>query len=229
MQGHQTSQKPLTMCFAGHATLRRAPDEGHVVNHHGEGTTMRVYFCQICGKTFKGLDQLCGHVRQPQGVEEVQVHRVWLQVHAVGPPMTDAELSPTAVQAGPWSLKITWGSWWWWTLWGLRPSHGAGGGLGWGHGEALGPRWPGQRLCAMENYKSLGPASLAHPPTCRLSERQQVAPFSTTIYLVPTPSKPQGFGLEKKNFFSWMFCSLLSSHLCSKDLLKKSVPNTHLK
>ena len=104
-QGHP-HQPEASMCFADSATPRRAPDKGHVVNHPGEGATRRVYFCQICGKTFKGLDQLCGHVRQPQGVEEVQVHRVWLQVQAVSPPMTDAGLSPTAVQAGPWSLKI---------------------------------------------------------------------------------------------------------------------------
>lgn len=68
-----TSQKPLTVSSAGSATPRRAPDEGHMVNHHGEGTARRVRFCQICGKAFKGLNQLCGHVRQPQGVEEVQV------------------------------------------------------------------------------------------------------------------------------------------------------------
>lgn len=37
-----TSQKPLTVSSAGTATLRRAPDEGHVVNHHGEGTARRV-------------------------------------------------------------------------------------------------------------------------------------------------------------------------------------------
>ncbi|XP_063173450.1 telomere zinc finger-associated protein isoform X2 [Candoia aspera] len=64
-----TGERPFSCEFCAQRFTERGPLLRHVASRHQEG---RPHFCQICGKTFKAVEQLRVHVRRHKGVRKFE-------------------------------------------------------------------------------------------------------------------------------------------------------------
>ncbi|XP_063001288.1 telomere zinc finger-associated protein [Elgaria multicarinata webbii] len=64
-----TGERPFSCEFCDQRFTERGPLLRHVASRHQEG---RPHFCQICGKTFKAVEQLRVHVRRHKGVRKFE-------------------------------------------------------------------------------------------------------------------------------------------------------------
>ncbi|XP_071076932.1 telomere zinc finger-associated protein isoform X3 [Desmodus rotundus] len=64
-----TGERPFSCEFCEQRFTEKGPLLRHVASRHQEG---RPHFCQICGKTFKAVEQLRVHVRRHKGVRKFE-------------------------------------------------------------------------------------------------------------------------------------------------------------
>ncbi|XP_061458098.1 telomere zinc finger-associated protein [Rhineura floridana] len=64
-----TGERPFSCEFCDQKFTERGPLLRHIASRHQEG---RPHFCQICGKTFKAVEQLRVHVRRHKGVRKFE-------------------------------------------------------------------------------------------------------------------------------------------------------------
>ncbi|XP_042334684.1 telomere zinc finger-associated protein [Sceloporus undulatus] len=64
-----TGERPFSCEFCEQRFTERGPLLRHVASRHQEG---RPHYCQICGKTFKAVEQLRVHVRRHKGVRKFE-------------------------------------------------------------------------------------------------------------------------------------------------------------
>ncbi|XP_070615137.1 telomere zinc finger-associated protein isoform X2 [Erythrolamprus reginae] len=64
-----TGERPFGCEFCAQRFTERGPLLRHVASRHQEG---RPHFCQICGKTFKAVEQLRVHVRRHKGMRKFE-------------------------------------------------------------------------------------------------------------------------------------------------------------
>uniref|UniRef100_A0A670ZMG9 Zinc finger and BTB domain containing 48 n=1 Tax=Pseudonaja textilis TaxID=8673 RepID=A0A670ZMG9_PSETE len=64
-----TGERPFSCEFCAQRFTERGPLLRHVASRHQEG---RPHFCQICGKTFKAVEQLRVHVRRHKGMRKFE-------------------------------------------------------------------------------------------------------------------------------------------------------------
>uniref|UniRef100_A0A8D0H6T9 Zinc finger and BTB domain-containing protein 48 n=1 Tax=Sphenodon punctatus TaxID=8508 RepID=A0A8D0H6T9_SPHPU len=64
-----TGERPFSCEFCDQRFTEKGPLLRHVASRHQEG---RPHFCQICGKTFKAVEQLRVHVRRHKGVRKFE-------------------------------------------------------------------------------------------------------------------------------------------------------------
>ncbi|XP_029433680.1 telomere zinc finger-associated protein [Rhinatrema bivittatum] len=64
-----TGERPFSCEFCDQRFTERGPLLRHVASRHQEG---RPHFCQICGKSFKAVEQLRVHVRRHKGVRKFE-------------------------------------------------------------------------------------------------------------------------------------------------------------
>ncbi|XP_043912359.1 telomere zinc finger-associated protein isoform X2 [Protopterus annectens] len=64
-----TGERPFSCEFCDQRFTERGPLLRHVASKHQEG---RPHYCQICGKTFKAIEQLRVHVRRHKGVRKFE-------------------------------------------------------------------------------------------------------------------------------------------------------------
>ncbi|KAJ7306514.1 hypothetical protein JRQ81_009870 [Phrynocephalus forsythii] len=64
-----TGERPFSCEFCEQRFTERGPLLRHVASRHQEG---RPHFCQICGKTFKAVEQLRVHIRRHKGVRKFE-------------------------------------------------------------------------------------------------------------------------------------------------------------
>uniref|UniRef100_A0A8D0DFG8 Zinc finger and BTB domain-containing protein 48 n=1 Tax=Salvator merianae TaxID=96440 RepID=A0A8D0DFG8_SALMN len=64
-----TGERPFSCEFCDQRFTERGPLLRHIASRHQEG---RPHFCQICGKTFKAVEQLRVHVRRHKGVRKFE-------------------------------------------------------------------------------------------------------------------------------------------------------------
>ncbi|XP_030041968.1 zinc finger and BTB domain-containing protein 48 [Microcaecilia unicolor] len=64
-----TGERPFSCEFCNQRFTERGPLLRHVASRHQEG---RPHFCQICGKSFKAIEQLRVHVRRHKGVRKFE-------------------------------------------------------------------------------------------------------------------------------------------------------------
>nr|XP_020655685.1 telomere zinc finger-associated protein isoform X2 [Pogona vitticeps] len=64
-----TGERPFSCEFCEQRFTERGPLLRHIASRHQEG---RPHFCQICGKTFKAVEQLRVHVRRHKGVRKFE-------------------------------------------------------------------------------------------------------------------------------------------------------------
>nr|XP_040143789.1 telomere zinc finger-associated protein isoform X3 [Ictidomys tridecemlineatus] len=93
-----TGERPFSCEFCEQRFTEKGPLLRHVASRHQEG---RPHFCQICGKTFKAVEQLRVHVRRHKGVRKFECtecgYKFTRQAH--GNPRSGGELQSTAAQA----------------------------------------------------------------------------------------------------------------------------------
>ncbi|XP_052547913.1 telomere zinc finger-associated protein [Tympanuchus pallidicinctus] len=64
-----TGERPFSCEFCDQRFTEKGPLLRHIASRHQEG---RPHFCQICGKTFKAVEQLRVHVRRHKGVRKFE-------------------------------------------------------------------------------------------------------------------------------------------------------------
>ncbi|XP_075406660.1 zinc finger and BTB domain-containing protein 48 [Tenrec ecaudatus] len=64
-----TGERPFSCEFCEQRFTEKGPLLRHIASRHQEG---RPHFCQICGKTFKAVEQLRVHVRRHKGVRKFE-------------------------------------------------------------------------------------------------------------------------------------------------------------
>ncbi|XP_078499111.1 zinc finger and BTB domain-containing protein 48 [Lissotriton helveticus] len=64
-----TGERPFSCEFCDQRFTEKGPLQRHVASRHQEG---RPHFCQICGKTFKAIEQLRVHVRRHKGMRKFE-------------------------------------------------------------------------------------------------------------------------------------------------------------
>ncbi|XP_040389666.1 telomere zinc finger-associated protein isoform X1 [Cygnus olor] len=64
-----TGERPFSCEFCDQRFTEKGPLLRHIASRHQEG---RPHFCQICGKTFKAIEQLRVHVRRHKGVRKFE-------------------------------------------------------------------------------------------------------------------------------------------------------------
>ncbi|XP_061868978.1 taste receptor type 1 member 1-like isoform X2 [Colius striatus] len=64
-----TGERPFSCEFCDQRFTEKGPLLRHITSRHQEG---RPHFCQICGKTFKAVEQLRVHVRRHKGVRKFE-------------------------------------------------------------------------------------------------------------------------------------------------------------
>ncbi|KAJ1142445.1 hypothetical protein NDU88_008770 [Pleurodeles waltl] len=64
-----TGERPFSCEFCEQRFTEKGPLQRHVASRHQEG---RPHFCQICGKTFKAIEQLRVHVRRHKGMRKFE-------------------------------------------------------------------------------------------------------------------------------------------------------------